>query len=306
MGLCRCSGQAAASNPEPPKPEAQGLARLALYNIQVRDGRVELDDQLVGVQHKIEALQLLLPFISTLPSQREVKVQPQLSMRLNGSEIASQAVATPFDAAHTTQAKLVIQQFDLAPYAPYLPASLPVRLQQGVVDAQVLIAFEQNQQPTLQLQGSTLQLSDLKLNDTAGQALAGWNKLSIEVGDTRPLQQQVRLASVTLQQPFGYLHRRANGGFLPAPVAVKEGVQEAVAAAPSAVAADKSENIAAKAEWKLVVDRFNVESGWANWRDDVGQVGAALRVDQLTLQCAKFGMAYGWRRALAACCAVAR
>lgn len=270
-------------NPEPPKPEAQGLARLALYNIQVRDGRVELDDQLVGVQHKIEALQLQLPFISTLPSQREVKVQPQLSMRLNGSEIASQAVATPFDAAHTTQAKLVIQQFDLAPYAPYLPASLPVRLQQGVVDAQVLIAFEQNQQPTLQLQGSTLQLSDLKLNDTAGQALAGWNKLSIEVGDTRPLQQQVRLASATLQQPFGYLHRRADGSFLPAPVAVKEGVQEAVATAPSAVAADKSENIAAKADWKLVVDRFNVESGWANWRDDVGQVGAALRVDQLTL-----------------------
>lgn len=271
-------------NPEPPKPEAQGLARLALYNIQVRDGRVELDDQLVGVQHKIEALQLQLPFISTLPSQREVKVQPQLSMRLNGSEIASQAVATPFDAAHTTQAKLVIQQFDLAPYAPYLPASLPVRLQQGVVDAQVLIAFEQNQQPTLQLQGSTLQLSDLKLNDTAGQALAGWSKLSIEVGDTRPLQQQVRLASATLQQPFGYLHRRANGGLLPAPVSVKDGVQEAVATAPSAVAADKSENIAAKAEWKLAIDRFNVESGWANWRDDVGQVGAALRVDQLTLQ----------------------
>lgn len=270
-------------NPEPPKPEAQGLARLALYNIQVRDGRVELDDQLVGVQHKIEALQLQLPFISTLPSQREVKVQPQLSMRLNGSEIASQAVATPFDAAHTTQAQLVIKQFDLAPYAPYLPASLSVRLQQGVVDAQVLIAFEQNQQPTLQLQGSTLQLSDLKLNDTAGQALAGWNKLSIELGDTRPLQQQVRLASVTLQQPFGYLHRRANGDLLPAPVAVKDGVQEAVAATPSAVAADKSENIAAKAEWKLVVERFNVESGWANWRDDVGQVGAALRVDQLTL-----------------------
>ncbi len=152
-----------------------------------------------------------------------------------------------------------------------------------MVDRQVLIAFEQNQQPTLQLQGSTLQLSDLKLNDTAGQALAGWNKLSIEVGDTRPLQQQVRLASATLQQPFGYLHRRADGGFLPAPVAVKDGVQEAVATAPSAVAADKSENIAAKAEWKLAIDRFNVESGWANWRDDVGQVGAALRVDQFTL-----------------------
>ena len=271
-------------NPEPVPSEEQGLARLALYNIQIRGGRVELDDQVAGVQHQIEALQLQLPFISTLPSQREVKVQPQLSMRLNGSEIASQAVATPFDAAHTTQAKLVIQQFDLMPYAPYLPASLPVRLQQGVVDAQVLIAFEQTQQPTVQLQGSAVQLSDLKLNDVTGQELAGWNKLSIEVGDTRPLQQQVRLASVTVQQPFGYVHRRENGGFLPAALVAQEGVQQAEAPAPSAVASGQSESIAAQVEWKLVIDRFDVESGWAHWRDEVGQAGAALRVDQLQLQ----------------------
>lgn len=263
--------------PKPDDAVDDSLARVALYNIQVRDGLLELDDQVAGVQHRVDALQLQLPFISTLPSQREVKVQPQLSMRVNGSEIASQALATPFDAAHSTQAKLEIKQFDLAPYAPYLPASVPVRLQQGQLDAEISVAFEQTDQPTVQLQGSVLHISDLKLQDTTGQALAGWSQLKVELGDTRPLQQQVRVSAVTLQQPFGHLHRRASGAFLPVSA-------EARAAEPAFVASDDSENIAADAGWKLAIDRFDVQSGWADWRDDVGQVGAALRVEQLQVQ----------------------
>ncbi|HEY4665140.1 MAG TPA: DUF748 domain-containing protein, partial [Comamonas sp.] len=258
---------------EPQDPDA-APARVALYNIQVRDGRVELDDQVAGVQHTIEALQLKLPFISTLPSQRDVQVQPELSLRLNGSEITSEAVGTPFEAHHSTQAKLVIKQFDLAPYAPYLPADLPIRLQQGVLDADIAVAFEQTEQPTIQLQGSTLQLSDLKLRDAEGQPLAGWSKLNVQLGDTRPLQQQVRLASVVVQQPFAQVHRRASGALWPS---------KSVAAAPSEEV-QVSENVAASTSWKLAIDQFDVQSGWADWRDDVGQVGASLRVDRLQLQ----------------------
>nr|MBP7647204.1 DUF748 domain-containing protein [Comamonas sp.] len=263
-------------NSEPKDPGA-APARVALYNIQIRDGRVELNDQVAGVQHTIDALQLQLPFISTLASQREVKVQPQLSMRLNGSEIATQAVSTPFDETHSTQAKLEIKQFDLSPYAAYVPASVPVRLQQGQLDAEILVAFEQTDQPTMQLQGSTFQLSNLKLQDSEGQPLAGLSQMKVQLGDARPLQQQMRVATVTLQQPFAHLHRRAGGHFLP-PTAVAAASVEKVSTEKTA------ENVAASEGWKLFVDRLNVEDGWAHWRDDVGQSGAALRVDQLQLQ----------------------
>lgn len=264
------------SSSEPSAPDA-GVARLALYNIQVRDGRVELNDQVVGVQHTIDALQLQLPFISTLPSQREVTVEPRLSMRLNGSDIATQAVGTPFDATRNTQAKLLIQQFDLAPYAPYVPASVPVRLAQGRIDAEIQVSFEQTEQPTVQLQGSTLQLSDLKLKDSEGQPVGGWSALRIELGDTRPLQQQVRLSAMTLQQPYGAVHRRANGAFWPS-------VPSTQPDATPVKAEKTSENVATQAEWKLLVDRFDIQDGGVDWRDDVGQVGAVLRLQQLQFQ----------------------
>ncbi|WP_284337090.1 DUF748 domain-containing protein [Comamonas sp. NoAH] len=261
------------SHPDDP---AAGPTRMALYNIQIRDGRFELNDKATGVLHTIEALQLQLPFISTLSSQREVKVLPQLSMRLNGSEIASQAVSTPFDATQSTQAKLEIKQFDLATYVPYLPEYLPIRLQEGELDASLLVNFEQKDQPTVQLQGSTLQLSNLKLQDRDKQPLAGWGQVQVELGDTRPLQQQVRVTNVTLKQPFVHVHRRADGVLLPM-------APEAASARQGSGAALAAESSAASPEWKLWVDRFNVEGGWANWRDDLGQAGASLRMDHLQL-----------------------
>lgn len=264
------------ANAQPDVADA-GPARFALYNIQVRDGRVEVNDQVAGVQHTVEALQLQLPFVSTLPSQREVTVQPKLSMRLNGSDIATQMVGTPFDAARTTQAKLEIARFDLAPYAPYMPASLPMRLQAGHLDAEIQFSFEQTDQPVVQLQGSTLALSGVKLEDSQGQALGGWDTLRVALGDTRPLQQQVQLSSVNLQQPYGQVHRRANGEFLPA--AVVATVQATPASAQ--LIAEKG---APSADWKLLIDRFDVENGAAGWRDDANQAGAVLRVDQLQLQ----------------------
>ena len=262
-------------DPQPKAPDA-GPMRMALYNIQIRDGRVELDDQLAGVQQTIESLQLQLPFISTLPSQREVKVLPQLSMQLNGSEIASQAVATPFDIGHSVQATLDIKQFDLAPYAAYLPASLPVRLHQGVVNAQIAVSFDQSEQDAVvQLQGSRLQLSDLKLQDAEGQPLAGWQQMQVDLGDTRPLQQHVHIAKVQLQKPFGLIHRRADGAILPlsAPPSVQDEVESEI-----------SEKVADNAGWKLLIDQFDVQDGWGSWQDDVGGVGANLYIDQLNLQ----------------------
>ncbi len=261
---------------EPDDPQA-GPARMALYNIQLRDGRVEFNDQVAGVQHTLDALQLQLPFISTLPSQREVKVQPHLSLRWNGGEVTTQAEATPFDSTRSTRARLLIKQLDIAPYAAYLPADLPVRLQQGVLDAEVVVAFEQHDQPELQLQGSALQLSQLQLQDREGQALAGWSQLKVELGDTRPLQQQVRVAAVVVQQPYGHLHRRADGALWPAAAS-----SAAPVAAPAA--ANTSKSVAADAGWSIAIDRFDVENGSASWRDDAQRVGAALRLDQLQLQ----------------------
>ena len=196
----------------PPAPEAGKPARFALYNIDIQDGRVEFDDQAVGRVHQVTGLKLALPFVSSLPAAREVKVQPQLAFELNGGRFDSQAQALPFDDSRRTEATLRLQAQDLQPYLGYLPAGLPLRLQAAVLDADLRLRFEQAPAQSLRLDG-TLALHGLKATDAQGEQALAFDTLSVQLAEVRPLEGVAHLASVELQGPQLTLRRDAQGGF---------------------------------------------------------------------------------------------
>ena len=158
-----------AAQPQP--AETGDPARFALYNIQVQGGQVDFDDQTVGRQHHVRDLQLSVPFISNLPSQRQVQVQPKLAFVANGTPFDSSAHALPFTDSRQTDAAFRFTKLDLAPYLGYLPAGLPIRLEAATLDADLRVGFEQTPQPSLRVQGG-LEVSGLKAKD--GQALTHW------------------------------------------------------------------------------------------------------------------------------------
>ncbi|MCB2002670.1 MAG: DUF748 domain-containing protein, partial [Rhodoferax sp.] len=101
--------------------------RFAVFNVMVRDGSFDVDDRAAGRSHSLRGLNLDLPFLSNLPSRRDVTVTPSLAFSLNGAAFASQAASTPFAPSRKSEARLRIQSMDLEPYLPYLPAGLPLR-----------------------------------------------------------------------------------------------------------------------------------------------------------------------------------
>ena len=146
----------------PATPDTGEPARFALYNISLDGGSIDFDDRVVGRQHQVRDVRLALPFISNLPSERQIKVQPRLAFVANGTAFDSQAQALPFDASRQTDAVLRLSGLDLAPYLGYVPAGLPIKLQGGKVDADVRLGFVQSQgRPSLRLAG-TLALQGLK------------------------------------------------------------------------------------------------------------------------------------------------
>ena len=72
------------------RPDAKPTA-LALYNIKLIDGQVLLDDRPAAQQHALSALQLSLPFLSTLDADVKVRVQPALSGTLNGGSLVDKS-----------------------------------------------------------------------------------------------------------------------------------------------------------------------------------------------------------------------
>jgi hypothetical protein len=81
---------------EPEDEEPSKPVSFALYNIALRDGRIELNDEFVQRKHELKDLQLSIPFISNLASKREIKVLPHLAFDLNGSKFDTSGESTPF------------------------------------------------------------------------------------------------------------------------------------------------------------------------------------------------------------------
>ncbi len=102
---------------------ASDPARFALYNLQVRNAQLRVDDQPVRRVHVVEALQVALLFLSNLPAEVEVKVEPRLALKLNGTSFDSGAQATPFAKNKSGALKLKMADLDLMPYLGYLPAA---------------------------------------------------------------------------------------------------------------------------------------------------------------------------------------
>ncbi|MBT9501306.1 MAG: DUF748 domain-containing protein [Burkholderiaceae bacterium] len=260
----------------PPGPDDRP-AQFALYNLQLRDGRLLLDDRPAGRTHELGQLKLDLPFLSNLDTHIKVKVQPRLAGVLNGVAFDSGAIATPFDQRKETSLKLHLDALDLRPYLGYLPKGLPVKLLQGHVTTDLELDFAQADKaaPQISLRGR-LQLSDWALAHADDQPWLEWKRLNLSLKDLQPLRQLARFGELQWEAPRMSLLRMRSGGLkLP-------GVGAQATAAPPA---DK-----AAPGWQLSLDRFALQQGALHWRDQAGGPGAALNVDELALELK--GLAY--------------
>ena len=157
-----------------PKPDAAPSepGRFALYNLQVHDLDLRFDDRPAGHVHVVEALNLSLPFLSNLPANVDVTVQPHLAFRLNGAIFDSAALATPFAATDRATLQLSLADLDVRPYLGYVPESLPVRVASGALSADVSLAFLQPPKgdPSVTLKG-WVAARDFALDNATGAPL---------------------------------------------------------------------------------------------------------------------------------------
>ncbi|QTN28156.1 DUF748 domain-containing protein [Rhodoferax sp. AJA081-3] len=259
--------------------------QFALYNLTLNGGTVDFSDHTAsGVrQHSLRALNLAVPFVSTLESKRTVKVVPRLAFTLNGSQFDTAAEGTPFAQTQKGEASLKISKLDLAPYLPYLPSSLPVRLQSAVVDADIRLAFEQAKQQKLALTG-TLKVSKLALADTAGAPLLAVESVEAALADVRPLDRVVNLASLDIHAPTLQGTRDRNGRINLSLDATKTVVKESATTGARGSKGLKAPAAAAPKPWSLSLERFALHRGALVWADDSIQPAARISLAELELQ----------------------
>ncbi|MFT3717927.1 DUF748 domain-containing protein [Pseudorhodoferax sp.] len=278
-----------------PSPEPKAESRppsFALYNITLNGGSVDFEDAVVGQTHELRGLQLGVPFISNLPTYREVETEPRLAFQLNGSRFDSAAQSTPFVASRRTAASLRIADLDVKPYLGYLPRSLPARLLAGVLDADLQLEFEQTPAASVVLRGR-LQAHGLQLHDGADGELLQVARIGVDIAELRPLEQLVKLQAVEIDAPQLQLRRDAAGRLNVAPSSAAGGAApapstSASAAAPASAPASAATAAPAEAQagWRVTLAKALLRDGRIGWRDAAAAPSgppAELVLQQLSL-----------------------
>lgn len=257
-----------------PKEEPDtGTPRFSLNNIQLINGKIVFDDQPKGKVHTISDINLALPFVSSLPYQAEVLLNPSFSASINGAPLVLTGESKPFSTTHESHLNLDLDRFDLAVLQPYLPESLPFRLAAGTLDTEMKAMFKEvsDKVYSVSIVGAA-HVSGLNLTETNAAPLLAWKRLDIELDHIDPINRVAAVKRVGLDGPVFSLAVTKQGEFN-----VFRVLEKMAAKAP-----EKAEPQAAPAKpfaWTL--GEFALTNGLLRWQDESNVVPVAGEVRHL-------------------------
>ncbi len=208
----------------PPQPDTgEPPAKFAVFNIAVQDSRIRFDDRVLQQRHVVDQIELGVPFVANLPSFVDAEVAPQLSARVDGSQLKLAGETLPFQQSKRSEVQLHWQGVQLPQVMeavqPFLPAALRPLAQGGEIAADLKLTFEARPSPEVPKLGVSGQVAvtgldlgwaalPLPLPAPAGQPAARapraaainlvWERLAFEGIDAQPLVRQAHVGRVVL------------------------------------------------------------------------------------------------------------
>jgi hypothetical protein len=292
----------------PEKPVAPSSPqRFAVSNIQLRDGEITIDDQLLGKQHKVDKIQINVPFVANLPADVDVFVQPLVQMVIDGSPIRIAGVAKPFIATRDSVVDLRLHRLDLPLYVSYAPTKLPVKIPKGQLSMDVYLHFVQAEsQPLIRLNG-TVALDQLDVRDTGDAPLVALRHAEVKLSDVEPLGAVFYLKSIWIDGLIANVRLNPDGtnnlstlasGNAPEPASPP--AQAAAAGTPASAptpagnvtqaAASVAGATTAKSPMDLQVESFVLTKSGVNLQDNSGAMPATAALDALEIGLKNFRM----------------
>lgn len=257
---------------EPPAPQAGPPMLFTLRDLDLRGGRLSLEDGQHGQRHEFSQLQMSLPWWSNRPADAQREVQARLSLRVNGAPVSLQASAWPLRAQAAVQARLDVSGLDLAPLWAWWPSDAPLRPQQGSLEARIDLRGEQAPGGAWQWGVSgPVALNALSVVNGQGAPMASWERLELGLQDVRPLDKAIHLAGVRLTGGQVHVRRDRQGRLEWASLGTASPVtpQAFTPAAPG---------------WDIRSGPVAVEGLQVQWSDQVPQPAVRARVSALDLR----------------------
>lgn len=265
------------SQPEnPPKPKSNEPARFVFANLQLANGAIDFVDQPLGAEHKVDGLQIGVPFLASLPADVDIFVQPLLAARIDGAPLHFAGKTKPFADSLESNLNVKIDGLDLPRYLGYVPGPLPVAVPQGKLTTDLTIEFQKPKTgaPVLRVHG-TAGLDNLEVVDAKKAPLVAAKQVRATLADVRPLDNVFHLDTLTLDGVRVDATRGTDGAINFAQLGGKPVPAEANAAKAEPAPAAKPKPL------DVVVSKLQLANSTVHWRDSTTQPAADLTLEDL-------------------------
>src|SRR6266550_679981 len=196
----------------PPKDPPGPTPRFALNNIQILDGKIDFDDQPEQTKHTISAIKIGVPFISSIPSQVDITVQPAFYALVNGAPFQIDGETKPFEDSHESTIHLDIDKVQIPKYVEYSPVELNFKVPSGQLNSKLTVTFRtlKDKSSVLSISGN-VGIADFVLHEKTDTALLNLPAFDVVIDDVEVFTKKASLKSVKVQGPELHVTRNRDG-----------------------------------------------------------------------------------------------
>jgi uncharacterized protein involved in outer membrane biogenesis len=197
--------QVVAAPPGPP-------ARLSINNIEIEQGTATFDDGIAGRRHALTALDVGIPFVSTLPYDADILVKPRVSGALDAAKFALEGSTVPFAERREATLDLTLDALPLPAYVGYVPRKPRFDLANGSLTTRLAIVFVSSNsgERRLELRGDA-RLDGLAVKRRDGTPLLAAERIAVKLDRVDVFAEEANIAAVTIDAPRLDLKRLADG-----------------------------------------------------------------------------------------------
>ncbi len=191
---------------------AKGALKFSINNIQISGGRVDFDDRLKNIKHRVTDIDAAIPFISNLPREADIFVKPSFSAKVNGAGFKLEGETKPFADTLETLLSVRLNNLSIPYYLSYSPVALNFKLVSGYLSADIAVSYRQyaNREPSLTFRGP-VDLKKIDLEDHRGDPVLALPSLHADISSAEVFSRTVYISSIVLQRLRVHLKRDKNG-----------------------------------------------------------------------------------------------
>ena len=267
-----------------PEPKRAKPWRFSLNNIQLAGGHIDFDDRPKHARHTVKDITLAIPFISNLPYDVDVYVQPSFQADVNGTPVAFHGKTKPFSDSRETVVDLKVTSFEILKYLEYVPVEQRFKIVSGTLDTELSLSFVQfrDKGPMLMIAG-TLAVNHLVATDMHAGSLINLEKLAIEVGSFDVFSKKLALGTVLVQAPELSIRRDKSGAINLASLIAKDHVTR-----PDA---PKTKEAAAGESFHLEAVEVRLTNGKVRFEDEMAGAPFRTVLEKINMTVRHFGNA---------------